>query len=292
MPPIPTLIFMVIFCLQSLVAMLQNGFMAIVLGREWMRSQAPQATDMIIACLALSRFCLHGSATLNNFLEFFGFCYQVNFFGIFWDFINTLILWLTTWLAMFYCVKISSFSYHVFFWLKWRISRLIPRLLLGSLIISGLSAIISASGNTIAAHFSHGNCTFGHKTLIFYRHYYLSHGVLMWLTPFFMFLVSIVLLIFSLSRHVGHMRDCRRGPYDSSTQAHTMALKSLAFFLIFYTMYFLSMVISIVSITPIQSLWYWAKELITYACISLHSVILVLSSPKLRKHFTEGFWVW
>lgn len=253
-----------------------------------MRNRALPAADMIVACLASSRLCLHGIAILTNLLASFGFCYQANLAGILWDFTNTLILWLTAWLAVFYCVKISSFSHPVLFWLKWRISQLVPRLLLASLIIGGLSAVISATGNFMANQMIisqgfHGNCTFGHTSLDFYRHYYLSHAVLMWFAPFFLFLASLILLMFSLYRHVKKMRGHRPGSWDPHTQAHTMALKALIFFFIFYIFFFLALVISSTKSKTMQNYWYWAREVIIYSGIFLNSIILVLSNPKLRK---------
>ncbi|KAL1777490.1 taste receptor type 2 member 20 [Sigmodon hispidus] len=294
MPSTPTLIFMIIFCLVSLASMLQNGFMIIVLGREYMRNRALSAADMIVASLASSRFCLHGITILTNLLAAFGFCYQANLFGILWDFTNTLILWLTAWLAVFYCVKISSISYPALFWLKWRISQLVPRMLLASLIMGGVSAMISATGNIIATQMtisqgSLGNCTFGQMTLDFYRYCYLSHVVLMWLTPFFLFLMSIFLLMFSLYRHVRKMRDSRPGLCDFRTQAHTMALKSLTFFFIFYISFFLSLIIFATKIKTIQSHWYWLREVIMYMGISLNSITLLFSNPKLRNTLKMRF---
>ncbi|ERE87846.1 taste receptor type 2 member 143 [Cricetulus griseus] len=294
MPSTPTLIFMTIFCLVSLASMLQNGFLIVVLVREWTRNRALSAADTIVVSLASSRFCLHGLAILNNLLASFGFCQQANLLGILWDFTNTFILWLTAWLAIFYCVKISSFSHRALFWLKWRISQLVPRLLLSSVIMGGLSAVISATGNILALQMivsqgSLGNCTFGHMTLDFYRYCYLSHAVLMWLTPFFLFLVSILSLMFSLYRHMGKMRDHRPGPGDFRVQAHTMALKSLTFFFIFYILFFLSLIIFATKVKTMQSHWYWAREVIIYMSISLNSIMLVFSNPKLRKTLKMRF---
>ncbi|NP_001001452.1 taste receptor type 2 member 143 [Mus musculus] len=293
MPSTPTLIFIIIFYLVSLASMLQNGFMMIVLGREWMRNRTLPAADMIVASLASSRFCLHGIAILANLLASFDFCYQANLIGILWDFTNTLIFWLTAWLAIFYCVKISSFSHPVLFWLKWRISQLVPRLLVVSLIIGGLSAVISATGNFMANQMTisqgfHGNCTFGHMSLDFYRYYYLYHSVLMWFTPFFLFLVSVIVLMFSLYQHVEKMRGHRPGPWDLHTQAHTMALKSLTFFFIFYIFFFLALVISSTKRKSMQS-YYWAREAIIYTGIFLNSIILLFSNPKLRKALKMRF---
>ncbi|XP_005326762.2 taste receptor type 2 member 41 [Ictidomys tridecemlineatus] len=294
MPSSASLIFMVIFCLESLAAMLQNGFVITVLGREWVRCQALSAGDMIVTSLAVSRFCLHGMGILNNFLASFKFCYHIGYLNIFWNFLNSLSVWLTSWLAVFYCVKISSFSHPVFFWLKWRISRFVPRLLVGSLIICGLSSIFFAIEQAVDLEMinsqnPHGNCTAAPAVLTFSRHYFLCHVGFMWLIPFLLFLVSIFLLMFSLCRHMGQMRNGRRGPGDPSIQAHSMALKSLAFFFIFYNAYFLSLIISAMKITTIQSHWHWVREVLTYASIYLHSLILVLSSSKLRKALKTKF---
>ncbi|XP_031229238.1 taste receptor type 2 member 134 [Mastomys coucha] len=284
MPFSRTFIFMVIFCMQSLAALLQNGFMATVLGREWVRSQGLPAGDMIMACLAASRFCLHGISIVNNFLTFAMLFTLKNYFFILWDFINTVNFWFTTWLAIFYCVKISSFSHPIFFWIKWRISRSVPRLLLGSLILGGLSAISSATGNTIAFQMmACENYTISYRTMAFYVYYFRCHSVLMWVVPFFLFLLSIILLMFSLYRHLEQMRYHRPRSHDYSTQAHTMALKSLTFFLIFYTSYFLFLMISATHIVNVHNSWHWAWEAITYMGISLHSSILILNNHKMRK---------
>ncbi|KAM6167069.1 taste receptor type 2 member 143-like [Erethizon dorsatum] len=287
MPSSPTLVFMVIFSLGSLAAMLQNGFMVILLGRERLRCGTLPAGDMIVACLATSRLCLHGISILSNFANSFAFCYKANYLGILWDFVNTLTFWLTAWLSVFYCVKISTFSHPVFFWLKWRISRAVPRLLLSSLFFGGLSVISSAVGNavaiqTIASQSSHGNCTPSHSIMTFRQRYFFWHSVIMWFTPFLLFLVSIVLLMFSLYQHMEQRRDCMLGLRDPSTQAHTVALKSLSFFFIFHILHVLTLVISVMQLITIWNPWYWAKEIAVYAGLFLHSIVLMLSSPKLR----------
>lgn len=111
----------------------------------------------------------------------------------------------------------------------------------------------------------------------------------MWLVPFLLFLVSTLSLMFSLRRHLWQMQDHRPSPRDPSTWAHTMALTSLAFFLIFYTLYFLSLVI-IMYIPALQEHWHWACKVVTYTGICLHSSILVHSSPKLRKGLKKRLW--
>lgn len=100
----------------------------------------------------------------------------------------------------------------------------------------------------------------------------------MWLVPFLLFLVSTLSLMFSLRRHLWQMQDHRPSPRDPSTWAHTMALTSLAFFLIFYTLYFLSLVI-IMYIPALQEHWHWACKVVTYTGISMHSTSWCTAAP-------------
>ena len=58
MLPSPTPVFKVSFVLESLAAMLQDGFIVTVLSRECVRCWALPAGDTIMACLAASRFFL------------------------------------------------------------------------------------------------------------------------------------------------------------------------------------------------------------------------------------------
>ncbi|XP_062050811.1 taste receptor type 2 member 143-like [Lepus europaeus] len=288
-------VFMVIFCLESLVSVLQNGFMVVTLGREWVRCRALPTGEMIVACLAASRLCLHMVGTLNNFLATFGFSHACLFFSIFWDFFNFLTFWLTAGLALLYCVKISSFSHPVFFWLKWRISRLGPRLLLASLIMCVLSGVSSISRTIItiqmtASQSSHGNSTLAYSPYTFFSKYFLFHGAFLLSIPFLLFLMSTLLLMFSLCRHLGQMRGHRPGPRDPSTQAHTVALKSLACFLIFHMLYYSLLITSSVKVSTFCHQLPWAWEVIVYAGLFLHSTILILSSPKLRKALKTRFW--
>nr|XP_015303685.2 taste receptor type 2 member 62 [Macaca fascicularis] len=288
MPSSPTLIFMAIFCLESLAAMLQNGFLVTVLGREWVRCRTLSASDMIVACLAASRFCLHGVAMVNNFLASLDFWRTVPYVNTFWDLFNALTLWFTALLAAFYCVKISSFSHPTFAWLKWRISRSVPRLIQVSLIICGLEVISSATGNVLFGPRKVSLNSCGNETLVyrvqasFELYFFLYEGFVL-LIPFLLFLVSTVLLIVSLCWHLGQMRDRRPGPCHPSTQAYTMALKSLTVSLIFCTLYFLLLFVSALKIINFQNHWHWAWEVLIYANICLHSTFLVLRSPKLKK---------
>uniref|UniRef100_A0A8C3W193 Taste receptor type 2 n=1 Tax=Catagonus wagneri TaxID=51154 RepID=A0A8C3W193_9CETA len=287
------LIFMVICVLGSLAAMLLNDFKVTALSKEWGQGWTLPSGDTTVASLAASWFCLHGKSLLNNLLASFDFRSK-DYFSLPWDFLGTLSSWLTASLAIFYFGMIS-FSLSIFLWLRWRISPSVPRLLLGSLIVSGLTFIPAAIENAIllqmmSAQGSHDSDTLvdGLQTISLY--FILSHLALLWLIPLFLFLVSTLLLMYSLDQHLGQTRDCRPSPHEPSTQEHTMPLKSLAFFLIFYTSYFLSLITVVMNGLRLWNHWHWAREVVTCAGNCLHSRILGQSLPKLREALKKRLW--
>ncbi|KAM6201827.1 taste receptor type 2 member 143-like [Rhynchocyon petersi] len=294
MPSLPMLFLMVAFFLESLVAMLQNGFMVAVLGLWWARGRVMLMGDMIVACLATCRLGLHVITVLNNLLVIFNFHRKVGYyFGILWDFSNMLTFWLTACLSTFYCVKIASFSHPTFLWLRWRLSRSVSRLLLAALAMSVLATIPSVIGNAFViqleiSQLSHTNGSWPDRARVFHRNFFLLYEVLTLTMPFLLFLGSTALLLVSLLRHLGQMRAGQAASPDPSTQAHIMAIKSLFFFLVFYSFYFLSLMVALMKSLYLQLYMYWAWQVVTYAGISLHSTILLFSSPRFRKALKRG----
>ncbi|XP_023611090.1 taste receptor type 2 member 16-like, partial [Myotis lucifugus] len=101
--------------------------------------------------------------------------------------------------------------------------------------------------------------------------------------PFLLFLTSTILLIASLCQHLRQIRHHDTGHSNFSMKAHATALRFLAFFLIFFTSYFLTIIISTTYNLTHESYWFWASETIIYATVSIHLTSLMLSSPKLKK---------
>ncbi|XP_043821486.1 taste receptor type 2 member 134-like [Dromiciops gliroides] len=262
MPSLLILFFMILILLESVIAIIENGFIIIVLGREWVTCWKLPPGDMILASLGISCLFLHWTAILSNFHTYFSPINRIRYLDIFWNFINMTTFWFTIWLAIFYCVKISSFTHPIFLWLKWRISRWGPCLLLSSLLISILICIpffvktyqifqLPVSGNYSE------KTTSDDRIYAFQRHFLLPQRIIILLIPFFLFLVSTILLISFLCRHLGNMQQNNAGFLDSSMQVYITTLKTLFFFLILYTSYLLPLIISIMILLSVCSSQYW-----------------------------------
>nr|XP_023495648.1 taste receptor type 2 member 41-like isoform X5 [Equus caballus] len=152
MKPGLTAFFILLFALLCVLGILANGFIVLVLSREWMRSGRLLPSDMILISLGASRFCLQWVGMVRNFYFFLhlveycrGTAWQ--FFGLHWDFLNSATFWFGTWLSVLFCVKIATFTHPTFLWLKWRFPGSVPWLLLGSLLVAFIVTLLFFWGN-------------------------------------------------------------------------------------------------------------------------------------------------
>ncbi|XP_072508576.1 taste receptor type 2 member 134-like [Notamacropus eugenii] len=288
MPSLLILFFMIIFLLESMAGIIQNGFIITVLGREWVRCRSLSPADTILASLGISRFFLQWATIFSNFYTYFSPTNRSIYTGIFWSFTNTTTFWFTTWLAVFFCVKISSFTHPIFFWLKWRISRFVPWLLLWSIMISALIFIPSFVKSyyifqlPVTGNYSE-NTTVHSRIHAFQRHFFMPLHIFILLINFILVLVSIISLISSLCRHLGNMQDHNVCRQDPTMQVHITTLKSLCYFLLLYTSNVLPLIITATDSISVCSSRFWVVEILTYAGISIHPAFLILNSSKLRR---------
>lgn len=307
MHPAISALLMLFFVLLCLLGILANGFIVLVLGREWRRRGRLLPLDMILISLGTSRFFLQWVGMVHNLYYFLhlesynrGLVRQL--FGLHWDFLNSTTFWFGAWLSVLFCVKIATFTHPTFLWLKWRFPGSVPWLLLGSLLISSIVTLLFFWGNR-AVHQGFllrniaGNMTYREWNQKLEIHYFLPLKVVTMSIPYSVFLVFMMLLINSLRRHRRTMQSIAYGLQDPSTQAHTKALRSLVSFLVLYALSFGSMIITAAGYFSLRSDWYWPWQILIFLCTSVHPFILIFSNLRLRGVFrqllllAQGFWV-
>ncbi|XP_066111347.1 taste receptor type 2 member 16 [Saccopteryx bilineata] len=287
--------FMIIYFLESATIIVQSSLIVAVLSREWLQVKRLSPVDMILISLGFCRFFLQWSSVLFNYFSYFYPNVLLWHVSIIWEFTNTLTFWLTSLHAVIYCVKVSSFTHPIFLWLRWRILRLVSRLLLGSLLISCMTVIPSAirqymEGQLISKMRISRNDTETERLHTFVHSFFVAQHLVLLFIPFLLFLASTVFLIASLCQHLGQMQHHRTGHCNSSLKAYSTALRYLAFFLIFFTSYFLTILVSFISSKLKRRAWFWALESAIYATVSIHSTSLMLSSPTLKKVLKVRCW--
>ncbi|NXC87974.1 T2R40 protein, partial [Cercotrichas coryphoeus] len=259
--------------------------------------------DMIMISLSLSRIALQCWIVLDLFLTIF--CepsyFEENIFGVIktvYMFLNYSNLWFGAWLSVFYCVKVASFTHSFFIWLKQRIARLVPWMLLTSWLCS-LTAAIAFAWDFYSVHnnFTAPLPVTNSSAMRTTRKDNL--GLLILLSnagigmPLILSVVSSVLLIQSLWIHTRRMQNNASGFRDPSLEAHMKAIKSVCSLLILYITYFIAFTFLLYDVFLRFSTPKSICIAIMAACPTGHSIVVIWSNPKFRElpariwHFTK-----
>uniref|UniRef100_A0A8C3XXZ2 Taste receptor type 2 n=1 Tax=Catharus ustulatus TaxID=91951 RepID=A0A8C3XXZ2_CATUS len=197
-------------------------------------------------------------------------------------------LWFGAWLSVFYCIKVASFTQSFFIWLKQRIARLMPWMLLGSWVCSFTAAIpfawdVYSVHDNFTAPLPMTNSSAmrtSRKDNLGLLALFCNAGIGM---PLILSVVSSVLLIQSLWIHTRRMQQNASGFRDPSLEAHMKAIKSVCSFLILYIIYFICVhVILFHSFSPLSN----AETIflvLMIACPTGHSLVLIWSNPKFQE---------
>ncbi|XP_004693204.2 PREDICTED: taste receptor type 2 member 31-like [Condylura cristata] len=264
---------------------LANGFIVLVNCIDWVKRQKFSWTDGILTGLAVSRIGLlwvilfySYASVYNSVLLILGIRTIVN---IMWIVSNHFNNWLVTMLSILYLLKIANFSSHIFLYLKWRVKSVLLTIMLGSLLFLVTHFAMESVCENMLTNTSEGNMTWKIK---FRAVICLSSTTVFTLViaiPFTMSLISFLLLIFSLWRHLKRMQLRGEGSQDLSTKIHLRALQTIISFLLMFALFFMALIISVWSPSHVQS------KPIHLLCLAagtlnllIHSLILIWGNQK------------
>ncbi|CAM5131475.1 taste receptor type 2 member 40-like [Natator depressus] len=298
-PLVPTVIFyLIISAIEISVGVVANGYIVALNYIDWAKSRTLTSYDKIITSLAFSRFCLQFLVTLDYFLfkiypNLFSRFQTYQLYLVIWMFINQVNLCFASCLSVFHCVKIAIFNQSLFSWLKLNISKLVPLLLLGSVLyslVTTVNFILFSYSYCVSSHNSTDrlstNGTMSDNEMKLMKFTFLIHSVGS-IFPLIVFIASSVLLIISLWRHIRKMNlnsDLNPNFRNPGTDAHVHALKSVVSFFIIYNIYYVASTLLIRNPSYYKDEWkYMVCIFVAAAYPSLHSIILILGNPKLKR---------
>uniref|UniRef100_A0A803SNZ3 Taste receptor type 2 n=1 Tax=Anolis carolinensis TaxID=28377 RepID=A0A803SNZ3_ANOCA len=255
--------FLVIAAVLNISGFISNGFIVTVMITAWTKCRRLASNEQLFLSLGLSNVCVtivfsmycFSFTTLSN--------YNVNIFQTWFSFFSSVVIfryWLTVLLCFFYCIKIVNSTHTFSLWCKLRISWLIPRLLMGSIIISLFVLIMAlsfmyilsppANATTVIQGMSHNESV---NILILF---FLTVGSG---CPFLLVLLCSILVVASLCRHVCQMTGKESHLRSFQTKAHIQAARTvlslLLLFLSFYVAQTLSMTLLKMATTDFLSLF-------------------------------------
>uniref|UniRef100_A0A8C8S0G8 Taste receptor type 2 n=1 Tax=Pelusios castaneus TaxID=367368 RepID=A0A8C8S0G8_9SAUR len=272
-------IFIITFLI--LIGMFGNGFIATFYCLHWVKSRKLSSCDMILTCLVISRILLLGISATSFFISAFApgtsnlkeVWITIDFL---WLFGNTVVLWFTACLSIFYCVKITNCNQPLFLQMRQRISAKVPKMLLGSLLVSFVSSVPHIWGDY---NFTVADTSWDVSSFYFFFVYSAAS-----FTPFIIFLSSSILLISSLWRHTRNMRHNATSFWDPSTEAHERAIKVMISCLVLCVCSFVAQAMLTLPSSLTDRTWISEiTSMVVFVCPSGHSLILILISPKLKQ---------
>lgn len=284
-------IFAVISYIEFIIGNIGNGFIVLVNCNDWFKRRKISSVDKITIALAVSRIGLMWCRFLPQWVSVVpplsqGTVVMFRTIHIVWTVTNHWNFWLATGLSIFYFLKIAIFSNSTFLYLKWRVEKVVSVTLLLSMFI--LIFNITRENIHFAAQYK------GYKenlTLIAWFEesshlfkVFLVIDTIFMIIPVTLSLISFLLLIFSLWRHLRNMQLIAMGFRDASTKAHLQVLMTMVALLLLYAFLFLSLLMQVL-MSEIQE-----KNVAMLLCHVLamtfpsgHSYILILGNKKLRQ---------
>ncbi|XP_054574484.1 taste receptor type 2 member 31-like [Eptesicus fuscus] len=280
----------ILIIVQCVLGSSANGFIALVNCIDWVKKHKISCADGILTALAVSRISLLGIIVFN----WYGTVLHPSIYSsevktivhITWVVSNHFSLWLTTSLSVLYLLKIANFSSLLFLHLKWRANRVVLMILWGTLVFFIVHLAVISTDEKMKMNVYKGNITWESK-LKDIAH--LSNVIIFTLAnfiPFTMSLTAVLLLIFSLWKHLRTMPLSGKGSQDPSTEVHIRAMQTVISFLLLFVIYFFAQIISIWNFNIMQNnSVLWICQVLGILYPSNHSFILIWGNKKLRQAF-------
>ncbi|XP_028387424.1 taste receptor type 2 member 31-like [Phyllostomus discolor] len=265
-----------------------NVFIALVNGIDWVKGQKLSCADGILIALAVSRIGLLWVVLLNSYATVYNpGVYSSGFRTIAyiaWVVSNHFSLWFAVSLSIFYLLKIANFSSLFFLHLKWKAKRVVFMVLLGSLVFLVCHLTEVSLKLKMGMNDNEGNITWVTSLQHILHVSDVTVFTIVHVMPFTMSLMTLLLLLFSMWKHLKKMQLSGKGSQDASTKVHVRAMQTVISFLLFFFIYFLARITSIWNSNTLQnnSIAMLCRVLGLLYC-SFHPFVLIWGNKKLRQ---------
>ncbi|XP_056343869.1 taste receptor type 2 member 9-like [Oenanthe melanoleuca] len=293
-------IILAIISLEAFAGMWINAFIISVICIGWVRKKTLNSNEKILLLLSFSRISFLCFAWVCNFLyiiypEYFHVHIIHQLLASLQTFFNCSNLWVSACLCVFYCIKIANFRNSFFNYLKVKIDRMVPWLLLGSGILALAIGIVTYDINetmqsnnlneTLQSYHLNFTCLgkFWTESIRIDKNLFTSFFLigLGCAISFMAVICAALLLLVSLWRHKHKMQT--NSMKDLSVEAHIRAMKSILSFLVMYSINFVCLILTIFYTMMNENTMILLLSIYLYAFPGVHSLILIFSNPKLEK---------
>ncbi|NXM27192.1 T2R40 protein, partial [Oxyruncus cristatus] len=277
--------------LETFAGMWINVFIVSVICMAWVKKKTLNSNEKILLFLGCSRFLNLCISWVHSFLSIIHphslYVHPtLQLFVSIENLLNYSNVWVSAFLCVFYCIKIANFRNSFFVYLKVKIDRMVPWLLLGSVLFSLVIGIVVYNVTDKALctnlNFTCQGCIWKASIRIeehFFPIFFITGFG--FVTSFMAATFSTLLLLFSLWRHKRNMQT--NSMKDLSMDAHIKAMKSILSFFIMYSINFVCLILTLSYLSRRQSYVNCLISIFLYAFPGFHSILLIFSNPKLEK---------
>uniref|UniRef100_A0A8C3TYV3 Taste receptor type 2 n=1 Tax=Catharus ustulatus TaxID=91951 RepID=A0A8C3TYV3_CATUS len=289
-----------IITLEAFAGVWINAFIVCVLGIGWVKKKTLNSNEKILLLLGCSRtsFLCFSWVYIFLYIVYQNYLHvhtMLQLIASFQNFFNDSNLWVSACLCVFYCIKIANFRNSFFIYLKAKIDKMVPWLLLGSGLLALVVGIVTyditetMQRTNVNEIMQNNNLNFTcpgnfwdaniRMDKLFSRYFFLtSFG---YAASFMAVMLSAVFLLFSLWRHKCKMQT--NSMKDLRLEAHMRAMKSIFSFLLIYSINFVCLALSVIYIMMNENIVPLLLSIYLFAFPGVHSLILILSNPQLKK---------
>ncbi|XP_016053003.1 PREDICTED: taste receptor type 2 member 43-like [Miniopterus natalensis] len=291
-------IFSILIVAEFVLGNFANGFIALVSCTDWVKKQKISCADRILIALAVSRIGLLWAIAFNWYASVFNTAFYSSevrtiVYNV-WVVSNHFSLWLATSISILYLLKIANFSSLLFLHLKWKAKRVVIMILWGvwgTLVFLLCHLAVINIDEKMQMNEYEGNITWKANVRDIVR---LSNIIVFTLVHFISFatsLIAVLMLIFSMWKHLKKMQFRNEGSQDPSTKVHIRAMQTVISFLLILVIYFPSQLISIWNTNILQNnAVFMLCQVFAILYPSGHSFILIWGNKKLRQAFLSFLW--
>ncbi|KAM3675048.1 taste receptor type 2 member 9-like [Ammospiza maritima maritima] len=286
-----------IITLEVSLGMWINAFLVCVLCIAWVKKKTLNSNEKIWLLLGCSRISYLCFSWVSHFLSkiYPNYLYAhiiLPLVAIFKTFSNYSNLWVSACLCGFYCIKIANFRNSFFIYLKVKVDRMVPWLLLGSEIVAlAMGIVVYDLMETAQSSNLTFTCqeNFWEARIKMDKHFFSSFFLtgFGYAASFLAVFFAAVFLLFSLWRHKRTMQT--NSMKDLSMDAHIRAMKSVLSFLVMFSINFVCLILTTIYAMKKENIMTLLISIYLCAFPGVHSLILIFSNPKLEKALLKIF---
>ncbi|KAG9465448.1 hypothetical protein GDO78_018348 [Eleutherodactylus coqui] len=277
---------------SCLLGLIVNLIIVAANAMKWKSLKSLQTSDKILSSLAIFRGLFFFYIIIwNSILLFFPRFLQNN---VLLSILNILLMfifyssfWIATILCVFYCVRIVTYNYKLFVFLKTRISTMVLWLIPVSLLISLISSLPFGwyrYGLKLQNIRNENTTEYGLSTAQIIKNRSVTFAVGSF-PPFLIYFVANLLLIHFLLMHTRRMRSNESQIQIPNLQSHFSALKSMSLFFLLQIMVLICMNLISAGAFFHLKFSYLATQIISCIPTLFHSLYMISSSREVKKIF-------